>query len=76
MKTNYDFSRSRKNPYAKALKRQITIRLDAETIEYFRRLSRETGLPYQSLMNMYLRDCAQNHRKLRLKWGAPAKAGV
>jgi uncharacterized protein (DUF4415 family) len=68
MKKNYDFSNSRKNPYARALKRQITIRLDEETIGYFRRLSGETGLPYQSLMNMYLRDCAQSRRKLRLKW--------
>lgn len=76
MKKNYDFSHSRKNPYARALKRQITIRLDQDTIGYFRALAEETGLPYQSLMNMYLRDCAQNHRKLRLKWAASVKAGA
>lgn len=68
MKREYDFSKSKKNPYAKALKRQITIRLDLLTIEYFRRLAAETGMPYQSLMNMYLRDCANSRRKLRLKW--------
>ena len=70
MKKEYDFSKSTKNPYAKALKRQITIRLDEPTIEYFRRIAGQTGLPYQSLMNLYLRDCATNHRTLRLNWAA------
>ncbi|HVC09829.1 MAG TPA: BrnA antitoxin family protein [Elusimicrobiota bacterium] len=70
MKKQYDFSKSRKNPYARALKKQITIRLDAPTIEYFRRLSQETGMPYQSLMNLYLRDCAARRRTLRLDWAA------
>ena len=70
MKKEYDFSKSKRNPYAKALKRQITIRLDAPTIEYFRQLAGRTGLPYQSLMNLYLRDCAAQHRTLRMNWAA------
>lgn len=63
MKREHDFSNSKKNPYLRKLKRQISIRLDRETIEYFRNLAESTGIPYQQLMNMYLSDCAQ--RKLR-----------
>ncbi|MEK6544436.1 MAG: BrnA antitoxin family protein [Elusimicrobiota bacterium] len=70
MKGNYDFSKSKRNPYAKALKKQITIRLDGETLGYFKRLAGNAGLPYQSLTNLYLKDCAQHHRKLHLGWGA------
>jgi predicted DNA binding CopG/RHH family protein len=70
MKKSYDFSRGIKNPYAKKLKRQITIRLDHETIDYFKRLSSHTGLPYQNLINLYLRDCAHSNRKLTFKWAA------
>ena len=70
MKKEYDFSKAKRNPYAKALKKQITIRLDGPTIEYFRQLARETGMPYQSLMNLYLRDCATQHRTLRMNWAA------
>jgi uncharacterized protein (DUF4415 family) len=70
MRKHYDFSSGSKNPYAKRLKKQITIRLDHDTIEYFKRLSEKTGLPYQNLINLYLRDCAQAHRKLRLHWAA------
>ena len=70
MRKEYDFSKGKKNPYAKALKKQITIRLDKPTIEYFRRLSSQLGMPYQSLMNLYLRDCAANHRTLRMNWAA------
>ena len=68
MRKHYDFSKGRRNPYAKALKKQITIRIDKPTIEYFRKLAGATGLPYQSVMNLYLRDCAINHR--RLEWAA------
>ena len=68
MRKEYDFSKAKRNPYAKALKRQITIRLDEPTIGYFRRMANEVGLPYQSLMNLYLRDCAENHRALRMHW--------
>jgi uncharacterized protein (DUF4415 family) len=70
MRKEYDFSKGKKNPYAKALKKQITIRLDEPTIDYFRRLSNQLGMPYQSLMNLYLRDCAANHRTLRMNWAA------
>ena len=68
MRKTYDFSKSVKNPYARRLKRQITIRLDAETIAYFRALAKEKGIPYQSLINMYLSDCAKSQRALTLKW--------
>lgn len=68
MKKTYDFSKSRKNPYARALKRPITIRLEPQTLDYFKALAVETGLPYQSLINLYLRDCADRHRKLKMNW--------
>ena len=68
MKDNYDFSNSIKNPYAKKLKKQITIRLDEDTIDYFKEMADDKDIPYQSLINLYLRDCASTHRKLKLKW--------
>ena len=71
MRKNYDFSKAVRNPYAKRLKRQLTIRLDEETIKYFQELSREMSLPYQTLMNMYLRDCAETRK--RPHWAAPAR---
>lgn len=63
MRNHYDFSKGVRNPYAKRLKKQLTIRLDTETISYFQDLSKELGLPYQTLMNMYLRDCAATGRR-------------
>jgi uncharacterized protein (DUF4415 family) len=68
MRKEYDFSKSRKNPYAAKLKKQITLRLDEDAIEYFKLVSQEVGIPYQSLINLYLRDCAASHRKLNLEW--------
>ena len=68
MRTEYDFSTARKNPYAAQLKKQITIRLDDESITYFKTISEDVGIPYQSLINLYLRDCAASHRKLDLNW--------
>ena len=68
MRKEYDFSSARKNPYAAQLKKQITIRLDEESITYFKNISEDVGVPYQSLINLYLRDCAASHRKLNLKW--------
>ncbi|MBC7605196.1 MAG: BrnA antitoxin family protein [Ramlibacter sp.] len=68
MRKEYDFSAARKNPYAAQLKRQITIRLDEESITYFKAISEDVGIPYQSLINLYLRDCAASHRKLNLDW--------
>jgi predicted DNA binding CopG/RHH family protein len=68
MRKEYDFSAARKNPYAVQLKKQITIRLDEESITYFKTISEDVGIPYQSLINLYLRDCAASHRKLNLNW--------
>ena len=75
MRAEYDFSKARRNPYAKALKQSVTIRLDAETIAYFKALSDELELPYQTLINLYLRDCATAQRKPNLRW-RPAKVGA
>jgi len=74
MKKEYDLKKmkSRKNPYANRLKKQITIRLDTNTIEYFKELSRETGFSYQTLINLYLKDCAENRKKLRVQWIEPS----
>ena len=68
MRKEYDFTAAKKNPYAAQLKKQITIRLDEESIGYFKLISQDAGIPYQSLINLYLRDCAASHRKLNLKW--------
>jgi predicted DNA binding CopG/RHH family protein len=68
MKKEYDFSKARRNPYAKHLKRQVTMRLDENTIRYFKALASETGIPYQTLINLYLRDCAAKGRKLTMNW--------
>lgn len=71
MRKHYDFDKMKgeKNPYVKQLKQPITIRLDTSTVAYFKNLSGELGMPYQNLINLYLRDCALNQRKLKLKWG-------
>ena len=68
MRKEYNFEQSVKNPYVKKLKRQITIRLENETIEYFKQLASEVDIPYQVLINMFLRDCAQNNLKPAIKW--------
>ena len=70
MREHYDFSKmkGRKNPYIKHLKQSVTIRLDRDTVNYFKSLAQETSIPYQTLINLYLRDCAVNQRKLRTKW--------
>lgn len=73
MKKEYDFSSAKKNPYAKQLKKQLTIRLDEETIDYFKSLSMDSDIPYQTLINLYLRDCAQNHKKIRINWSSHKK---
>ena len=70
MKKHYDFSKARKNPYVRRLKRQVTIRLDVPTIEYFKGVSEAQGLPYQTLINLYLRDCAETKRRLAWKESA------
>ena len=68
MRKEYNFSKSRKNPYAGKLKKQITLRLDEEAIDYFKSISQEVGIPYQSLINLYLRECAASNRRLNLRW--------
>jgi uncharacterized protein (DUF4415 family) len=71
MRKHYDFSEARRNPYAKRLKKQVTIRLDQPTLAYFKELADRIEMPYQTLINMYLRDCAENKRELRLEWRSP-----
>ncbi len=70
MRDHYDFSKmkGRKNPYARHLKQPVTMRLDSDTVAYFKSMSEETGIPYQSLINLYLRDCAVHERKLHMAW--------
>ncbi len=68
MRKEYDFSKAKKNPYAGRLKRPITIRMDADTISYFKQLAEETGIPYQTLINLYLRDCAASNKKISMHW--------
>jgi uncharacterized DUF497 family protein len=68
MRKHYDFSNARRNPYAKRLKKQVTIRLDQPTLAYFKDLGEKVGMPYQTLINMYLRDCAETRKELRLQW--------
>jgi len=68
MRTSYDFSKARRNPYAKRLKKQVTIRLDTPTLDYFKDLSEEVGVPYQTLINLYLRECVVNEKRPSLAW--------
>ena len=71
MREHYDFSKmkGRKNPYIKYLKQPVTMRLDVDSVDYFKSLAEESGIPYQTLINLYLRDCAAKERKLNMKWG-------
>jgi len=72
MRREYDLSKmkSRPNPYAKRLKKQVTIRMGIDIINYFKRMAQESGIPYQNLINLYLRDCVQSEKKLRLGWAS------
>ena len=72
MKKEYDFTKmkGRKNPYASRLKKQVTIRMGVDIIDYFKAMSEETGIPYQKLINLYLRDCVESHRTLKLSWAS------
>jgi uncharacterized protein (DUF4415 family) len=74
VKKQYDFSNARPNPYAKRLKKQVTLRLDQPTLTYFKNLGERLGMPYQTLINMYLRDCAEHRKELRVQW-RPTDAG-
>jgi len=70
MKSEYDLSQmqSRKNPYASKLKKPVTMRLSEDVIEYFKSMAKDSDIPYQTLINLYLRDCLSNHRKLNVSW--------
>jgi len=68
MRKEYDFSKAQKNPYARRLKRQVTLRMDEGTVSYFKGLAEEMGIPYQTLINLYLRECAASHKKLSMQW--------
>jgi predicted DNA binding CopG/RHH family protein len=74
MKKSYDFSQGKRNPYAKKLKKQITIRLDENTLDYFKNLADELGIPYQTLMNLYLGECAQTGKRPSMRWRPPRDA--
>ncbi len=77
MRQHYEFSKmkARKNPYIRRLKQPVTIRLDRETVLHFKSMAVKTGIPYQNLINLYLRDCALHRRQLSLKWLAEPKQG-
>ena len=70
MREHYDFSKMKeqKNPYVKQLKQQVTMRLDKSTVTYFKSMAQDLDIPYQNLINLYLRDCAVSNKKLHLKW--------
>jgi predicted DNA binding CopG/RHH family protein len=76
MRKEYDFSQARPNPYAKGLKRSVTIRIDEVTIAYFKNLATETGIPYQTLINSYLRDCAVAKRRPTMRWSEQKKGAA
>jgi uncharacterized protein (DUF4415 family) len=75
MRAHYDFSKmkARRNPYIRLLKQPVTLRLDRDTVAYFKGLAAKTNLPYQQLINLYLRDCAASHRELVMQWTAKKK---
>jgi predicted DNA binding CopG/RHH family protein len=72
MRESYDFSKAQRNPYAKRLKKQVTMRIDAPTLDYFKGLSEDLGIPYQTLINLYLGDCARSQKRPSLEWESPA----
>ena len=68
MRAEYDFSKAKKNPYLQKEKKQITINLNSDVIEYFKQQAESSGIPYQTLINLYLTDCVANKRELQLSW--------
>ncbi len=76
MRKHYDFSKAKRNPYAQRLKQQVTIRLDRDTIGYFRKLAEQTGIRYQTLINLYLRECASSGKRLSIAWRPVANKGA
>ncbi len=76
MRKQYDFTKARLNPYAKQLKRSVTIRLDEATIAYFKALAKTSEIPYQTLINLYLRDCAAQQKKVSVRWLPQARGAA
>ena len=76
VRRHYDFSNAKKNPYANRLKKQLTLKLDRETIDYFQKMASDLSLPCQTLINMYLRECAVSKKRLRLQWKSDSKKSV
>ena len=76
MRKSYDFSKARRNPFAARLKQQVTIRLDHATVAYFKALADETGIRYQTLINLYLRECAVSGKKLSVGWRPARQTGA
>ena len=76
MRKQYDFTNARPNPYAKRLKRSVTIRLDAATVAYFKALAEQAEIPYQTLINLYLRDCAAQQKKVSVRWLPQARGAA
>ena len=70
MREEYDFSSAVKNPYAKKLKQQVTINIDSDVITYFKKMSADSGIPYQTLINLYLSDCVKQKRQLNISWNS------
>lgn len=68
MREEYDFEDSIKNPYISNLKKPITIRLENDTIVYFKKLAKDSGIPYQTLINYFLTQCAKEHKKPEIVW--------
>ena len=68
MRKEYDFTNAKPNPYVKKLRKQISIRIDLDTIEYFKKQAEETGITYQNLINMYLADCATRSKRINIAW--------
>jgi predicted DNA binding CopG/RHH family protein len=68
MRKSYDFSEARPNPYARRVKKQVTIRIEQSTLAWFKELATQTAIPYQTLINMYLADCAAQKKQLKLSW--------
>jgi predicted DNA binding CopG/RHH family protein len=68
MRREYDFSEAKPNPYVKKLRKQITIRIDTDTIEYFKKQAENTGITYQNLINRYLSDCVINEKTVKIAW--------
>ena len=76
MRKHYNFSKAKRNPYSRRLKQQVTIRLDRDTRGYFRKLSEQTGIRYQTLINLYLRECASSGKRLSIAWRPAANKGA